>query len=86
MGFIFENKARNDELTDTERVIIRLFMTNPTISVREISKKMIRPGKSHIQKLLVDFERRGFIRRKPLEADARKIFTSITEKGYKAIK
>jgi DNA-binding MarR family transcriptional regulator len=70
------------ELTEVQRVILRMYAKNPGISLREIAKKIIHPNKTMIGVWVQWFEKEELITRIG-NSNNKQVF--VTEKGKKAM-
>ena len=51
------------KLTDTQKVILRLYAKDSAISIRKIVKKIIKPDKTMVGVWVQEFEKIGLIKR-----------------------
>ena len=66
-----------------QKLVLRLYAKDETISFREIAEKVIRPNKTMIGKWAIWFEQQGYITR---IGRGRSIHVFVTEKGRKAMR
>ena len=69
-------------LNDVQKVILRLYAKNEKISIRNIKKVIIKPNKTMIGRMVVQFEKDGFIKR---IGKGRNMSVFITDKGRKEV-
>ena len=71
------------ELTEIQKLVLRLYAKDGTLSVREIARKIIRPNKTMIARWVWLFEGEGLITRTGANRNMRVL---VTDKGREAMR
>ena len=72
----------NQNLSDVQRLVLRLYAKNEAISIREIAKVIIRPNKTMLGRWVIQFEKDGLITR---TSDRHNMKVFLTDAGRKAM-
>ena len=72
----------NGNLSDVQRLVLRLYAKNEAISIREIAKVIIRPNKTMLGRWVIQFEKDGLITR---TSDRHNMKVFLTAAGRKAM-
>lgn len=77
------NFAANYELSEIQKLVLRMYAKNESISLREIARVIIHPNKTMLGVWVIQFERDGFITR---IGSGRNTKVFLTDMGRKAMR
>ena len=78
-----QHDIANYELSEVQKLVLRMYAKNESISLREIARVIIHPNKTMLGVWVIEFEKNGFITR---IGKGRNTKVFLTDMGRKAMR